>query len=194
MKYSQLMLTVAAILALAVDNLDAEKVIDLHKQFSGSSAPIAMDLNNDGLPAIRAIGGGSSVSVRPPARSRLSDERNFLEGEFTADHVSEAVPVGEPTGKCATSEIEFEMIHYSTVTRYRNGDLLVARLKDGFVCFNPLTRRGYGTVRLEPFGGTGRFEGAEGELVREFQGLGLDPTGLRSTFTATEQGSLILPD
>ena len=86
------------------------------------------------------------------------------------------------------------MIHYSSVHRYSNGDLLIGQMKDGFTCFNLFTRRGYGIVRLNAVGGTGRFEGARGDLVREFNGLALDPTGLRATFTATETGTLILPD
>lgn len=197
MKYSRLSLTVTAILILAADNAAAERVYEVHKRFSGSSAPIAMDLNDDGLPAIRAIGGGLGGPVDPvqtPFRSRSYTERNPSEGQFTADNVSEGVLVVEPTGKCAVREFEFEIIHYSSVQRYSNGDLLVGLLKDGFTCFSLFTRRGYGIIRVNLVGGTGRFEGAQGEVVREFQALALDPTGLRSTFTAVTTGTLTLPD
>lgn len=197
MKYSRLIFTVTGILVLAADNAAAERVFEVHKEFSGSSAPIAMDLNNDGFPAIRALGGGGAPvgSVPIPARARFRYKRNPSEGEFTADNVSEGVLVLAPTGKCAAGEFEFETIHYSSVHRYSNGDLLFAGgLQDGFTCFNLLTGRGYGIVRLNYVGGTGRFEGAQGEIVREFQGVALDPTGLRSAFTGRTTGTLILPD
>ena len=115
MKYSRLSLTVTAILILAADNAAAERVYEVHKRFSGSSAPIAMDLNDDGLPAIRAIGGGLGGPVDPvqtPFRSRSYTERNPSEGQFTADNVSEGVLVVEPTGKCAVREFEFEISGY----------------------------------------------------------------------------------
>ncbi len=187
------------IFVFAMDCVAAERVFEVHKTFSGSSAPIALDLNDDGIPAARAIGGGPvspwmpEESWRSAVESSLLSSANPSHGEFSADNVSENVPVSPPTGRCAVNELEFEMIHYSSVQRYSNGDLLISGMLDGFTCSNPEAGVGYGVVQIHYLGGTGRFEGARGETTREFQGRALDPSGLRSSFTATETGTLILP-
>jgi hypothetical protein len=188
---SKLILTFVFILTSSV--LIAEKNYKIYKVFSGSAAPIAMDLNADGIPAIRAIGGGPGSSMRFPFQFSFQSNSNPFAGEFSADNVSEGVLVEQPTGRCAVDELEFALIHYSSVTRYWNGDLLYSVLKEGFSCLNPFTGLGYGTVQIDHIGGTGRFEGVKGESVREFQGRALDPFGLRSVMTATETGNATLP-
>ncbi len=199
MNHRSVNLMVTMILVFAMDCVAAERVFEVHKTFSGSSAPIALDLNDDGIPAGQAIGGGPLSPWMPEESWRSAVESSLLSGvnpshgEFSADNVSESVQVLPPTGKCAVNELEFEMIHYSSVHRYSNGDLLIGGMLDGFTCSNPETGVGYGVVRIEYLGGTGRFEGARGESTRKFQGRALDPSGFRSVLTATETGTLILP-
>jgi hypothetical protein len=128
-----------------------------------------------------------------PYQSTLRTNPNLADGAFSADLVSEGAPVEEPTGRCAEDELEFEMIHYTSVHRYWHGDLLFSGLIEGFTCVNPLTGAAHGVLLLEHLGGTGRFEGAWGETVREFQAWALEPSGLRAALIGRETGQLILP-
>ncbi len=198
MNHSNMKFLAIAVLFIAIDCTAGERVHEVFKTFTGSAAPIAMDLNDDGVPALRAIGGGAGSSETPEQSWRSEIETSLLgdnptHGEFTADNVGESAQVSPPTGKCAADELESEMIYYSSVHRYSNGDLLIGGMLDGFTCANPVTGLGYGVVRIEYIGGTGLFEGARGETIREFQAQSLDPLGLRTSLVATERGTLILP-
>lgn len=198
MKHIGAKIFASAVLFITIDCTAADRVYEVYKAFTGSAAPIAMDLNDDGVPALRAIGGGlgSPETSEKTWRSEVEESllgENPTHGVFTADNVGETVQVSPPTGKCAAEELEFEVIHYSSVHRYSNGDLLIGGLLDGFSCANPVTGVGYGVIRFQYIGGTGLFEGAHGETVREFQAQSLDPFGLRTSLVATERGTLILP-
>ena len=194
MIFRKLIPLAVVILASSAFNLKAQKTYEVHKTFSGSSAPIAMDTNDDGLPAMRIIGGGPVGPVPTPYRSRFFNQRNPVAGEFTGDFISEGKIVEEPTGKCSFGEFELEVIFYSSVVRFPDGDILVSELIEGYTCFNPLTRRGHGAVRVKYTGGTGRFEGATGEGMRMVNFRALDSSGLRALFFGEETGTLSLPD
>jgi hypothetical protein len=62
-------------------------------------------------------------------------------------------------------------------------------------CINPTTRVSSGQTTLDVIGGTGRFEGATGSLVKTFQAiaLALPPPpgkGLFANFTGTLDGTI----
>ncbi len=193
MRKSRFDIVALVVLIWTAEAVVAERVYEINKVFSGSSAPIAQDLNSDGIPAVRGLGRGPGFSMRYPLRPTLLGHPNPSEGAAQGDFVAEAAPVEEPTGRCAGDELEFEVIYYSSVIQYWDGDLLVSGLKDGFTCLNPSTGLSLGVIRLELLGGTGRFEGARGELVREVEGRALNPFGLRSLLTGRDTGELILP-
>ncbi len=65
---------------------------------------------------------------------------------------------------------------------------------DGEVCIDLLTGIATGTVDLTFTGGTGRFEGATGEAVSDFEIVPVSSDGSFNSETGTTVGTIVLPD
>ncbi len=159
-KKLSILATVAA-LVVAVLALQPAAAGNLNERISGSFIDTSLDLaGGDGVTA-------SSWSGRSLG-SGFASYDGLLEIAFTA-----------PTGECGADEAQTDVVVYSMVRRYANGDLRVSELVGGFGCFDPVTGIGSVTVDAEFTGGTGRYANASGTYRATFDLVALqrDTTG-----------------
>jgi hypothetical protein len=145
--------------ALATLHARSAEARNLSEAVSGNFVDTALDTNGDGIAAAHFAGEAKG--------SGAPSYEGVQEIQFA------------PTGLCDAGEVEGIVAAYSIVRRYANGDLLFSRLVDGSFCLDPATGRAQVTVNAEISGGTGRFEGATGSYVIEYEAIALlpDPTG-----------------
>jgi hypothetical protein len=154
--------TVAVIVGLglvATLGVGAAEARNLSEAVSGNFVDTALDTNGDGVAAAHFQGGAKG--------SGSPSYEGVQEIQFA------------PTGLCEAGEVEGIIAAYSIVRRYSNGDLLFSRLVDGSFCLDPASGKAQVTVNAEISGGTGRFEGATGSYVIDYEATALlpDPTG-----------------
>jgi hypothetical protein len=145
--------------AIAALQPRAAEARSLSEAVSGNFVDTALDTNGDGIAAAHFVGEANG--------SGGPSYEGVQEIQFA------------PTGLCDAGEVEGTIAAYSIVRRYNNGDLLFSRLVDGTFCLDPATGKAQVTVNAEISGGTGRFEGATGSYVIEYEAIALlpDPTG-----------------
>ena len=120
----------------------------LRGTFSGSSAVSSFDVDGDGLPGFTGAVGGRGTF-----------------GPWTGTTVSET---GDVTGLCGPTSIVLEYHTWSTVQRFRNGDLIYYALEadeTSSLCFDFVSGDFTFEIYAAITGGTGRFLGANGQIV-----------------------------
>ena len=168
------MLSLLAITLSATLGAAATTDKQLNESISGDFVDTAIDTNGDGVAAAHFVGvakGSGSPSYQ-----------GLQEIQFT------------PTGLCEAGEVEGVIVAYSMVRRYSNGDLLFSELVDGSLCLDPAAGKATVTINAAINGGTGRFEGATGSYVIEYEVTALlpDPTGGigHGAFSGASNGSV----
>lgn len=156
------------------------------RTFSGWGVATEIDTNGDGDRAGSTTYGSSGTF-----------------GQATSNDQTEFLP--EPTGFCSLDPliVEFQYAALTSVTRFQNGDLLLAGLdldpeNPSTLCFNPLDGTFTATLNIVFLGGTGRFEGAMGSATATAGGVGLaGEVGVRvthSAFSGTTEGEIFLAE
>lgn len=172
----------AAIAALVTTTLVAAQSASasrFREQVSGNFSDTAIDTNNDGAAANLFSGatkGKSSATYEGVVEVAL-DPFTECDGENTA------------TG---------DLVEYSIVRRYANGDLLTSRMVEGSgagaLCFDLGTGAATLEIDAEFTGGTGRFASASGGYHASYvvQLLVRDPGGgiAHGTFIGTTTGTI----
>ena len=118
---------------------------EFQQTVSGAFVPSNFDTNEDGNPGVLYSAG---------ARGTF--------GKSTFEGLLEATLLPAPVN-CGPDQEERQIIVFSIVQRFNNGDLLFSSLADGggISCASPGQRAPF-AVRADITGGTGRFEGATG--------------------------------
>lgn len=146
-----------------------------HKfEASGSYFSAAIDVNEDGIPGV--VG-------------QLEGKSNF--GPFSVHNFGDMdILSAAESENCPEFWVEVPTAGSVTLHRYHNGDLLSTVTTEHLFCADPATGAFFWTETLDITGGTGRFEGAAGELEVYGEGTGLisDPTGLTSFGTMLVKG------
>lgn len=168
------MLALLAITLSATLGTAATTEKNLKERISGDFVDTAIDTNGDGVAAAHFVGVVKG--------SEAPSYQGLQEIQFA------------PTGLCQAGEVEGVIAAYSMVRRYSNGDLLFSTLVDGSFCLDPGAGKAIVTVNAAINGGTGRFEGATGSYVIEYEVTALlpDPTGGigHGAFSGTTNGSV----
>lgn len=153
-------LMAAAMAATAFLALQPAGADGFNEQVSGNFIDTAIDTNDDGSQA-NYFSGAAKGNGSPTYEG-------LVEIAFTA-----------PTGLCDSGIVEGEVVEYSIVRRYKNGDLAFSRLMSGSVCFDIATGTADLTIEAAVTGGTGKFDGATGSYTANYtvQLLVPDPTG-----------------
>lgn len=132
------------LLNLGVASIAFSQEIPLKMTFSGSNAATTINLQaNTVTDELQAAGNGTL-------------------GSFTFRELHADTAVGPPTGGCAGPS--FGVVAGAGVFRFQDGSLLIAAVKDGSGCIDLSVGNASLTVEYEIKGGTGRFEGASGNL------------------------------
>ena len=158
MTRKRLLVALAAVAALFMGTLvvaNSAAAGNFGERISGNFVDVAVDSNGDGFTA-NYFSGAAQGSGSPA-----------YEGV-----VEIAFPV-EPID-CGVAGMEGDVVAYSMVRRYGNGDLLYSRLIDGSLCFDPGGTTTL-TVEAEFFDGTGRHQDATGSYTVDFVVDGLLP-------------------
>ena len=118
---------------------------EFHQEVSGAFVPSNFDTNQDGNPGVLYSAGAQGTF-----------------GKSTFEGLLEATLLPAPVN-CDPGQEERQIIVWSIVQRFENGDLLFSTLADGggISCANSGQRTPF-AVRADITGGTGRFEGATG--------------------------------
>jgi hypothetical protein len=172
----------AASLAMARGSVEAKEE-HFHAQFAG------IDTNKDDF----------TFPDGPPGAQYADVAGKSTLGKYTA----QAVGASELDNKTCTppgggSGVEAVLVDEVWVLSFpATGEQLFLQLGPGVQlgCINPTTRVSSGQTTLDVIGGTGRFEGATGSLVKTFQAiaLALPPPpgkGLFANFTGTLDGTI----
>jgi len=169
-------LALALVIALATILLSgpSAEAGALRERISGNFIDTSVDTNNDGV--------AGSIWIGQARGSGSPAYEGVLEVDFG------------PTGRCETGEVEATLAAYSIVRRYANGDQLVSRLVEAFVCLDPATGAGTVDVTAEFVGGTGRYEDATGTYTAALTIQRLIPDGTggiaHGLFEGTTSGSV----
>lgn len=147
-KKLSVLVSVAA-LVVAVLALQPASAGNFREQISGNFFDTSLDINEDGMAA-------NYFSGTATGRNSAAYE-GLVEIMFT-----------DPSGACATGEVEGDVVTYSIVRRYDNGDLLVSELVDGLLCFDPGTGLASLEVDAAFAGGTGAFANATGSYTARY--------------------------
>lgn len=146
-----------ALAATAFIALKPAQAAGFNEQVSGNFIDTAIDTNEDGAQA-NYFSGAAKGSGSPTYEGLVE------------------VAFGPPTGACDPGIVEGEVVEYSIVRRYSNGDLAYSRLVSGSVCFDTSVGTADLVIEAAVTGGTGRFANATG------------------TYTANYTIQLLLPD
>lgn len=146
--------------------------------FSGTGYDTTVDNLNDGLAV--------NVSIAE-ARGSFGASRAEISAEFFPNDAD-----------CdAGYEMELGILFSASIITFQNHDQLFGVSNDGWMCVDMDAGHYYGQATGQYIGGTGRFEGATGEWVTDFDGQrmeppGLTPIGFRS-ISGTVNGEVVLP-
>ena len=148
----------------------------VRERVSGNFIDTAIDTNGDGI-AANSVSGAVRGDLGPT-----------YEGVWEIAFLP-------PSGACPVGNAEGEVVAYSIVRRYFNGDLQYSALdasKGGFLCFDLATGEAKLVINAEFTGGTGRFEDSAGTYKADFDVTLLLPdlTGgiAHGAFTGNVQG------
>ncbi len=166
---------VTALVVAALLMLQPAGAASFNEQVSGNFIDTSIDTNGDGTAA--NYFSGAARGTGSPTYEGL------VEIAFGA------------TGQCGPGELEGEVVAYSIVRRYSNGDLAYSRLDTSVLnplCFNPAMGTATVEIHANVTGGTGKFAGATGSYVATYDVRLLvpDPAGGigHGSFTGTTSG------
>jgi hypothetical protein len=168
------------LLAIGVSMATPALAQGIRGTFAGSYFPVLSDYDDDGLP--------NSVTS-----NEMSGVATVL-GRFTSRSLGASVFEGE---YCSGTEVKLNWVDDTAVYTAANGDVLYAVLAedsgdlDSHLCFNFIDSTWRATVYLEISGGSGRFEGATGQLVVSSTGV-LAASGLGGFWQGTLSGNVSL--
>ena len=153
-------LMMAALGAMAFIALQPAEAAGFNERVSGNFIDTAIDTNEDGAQANYFSGAATGT------------------GGATYEGLVE-VDFSDPAAQCDEGIMPGDLVLYSIVRRYSNGDLLYSRLVDGYVCFDTSVGTAEFVAHAEITGGTGRFVGATGTYTANYtiQLLVPDPLG-----------------
>jgi hypothetical protein len=171
-------------LTVAVGSVEA-KDKEFHADFAG------LDTNKDDFTFPGGTPGAEYATVA--GQSTLGQYMAQAVGKFQPDDKT-CTPPGGGSGVETVGVDEVWVLSFPAT-----GEQLFLRLAPGvqLACIDPQTRVASGQITLDVSGGTGRFEGATGTLVKTFQAiaLALPPPpgkGLLASFTGTFDGTIEL--
>ncbi|HEV8713200.1 MAG TPA: hypothetical protein VGX03_10260 [Candidatus Binatia bacterium] len=173
-------------LAVARGSVEA-KDKSLHASFAGTCTNSSGDFSYTGTP------GGENYCTAA-GKSTL--------GQYTAQLVAELQPDGNTCTVAGGSGIELVVVGEDVVLSFtRRGEQLFLHLSPSSTshsCLDLATGVGIGQVAFDVNGGTGRFAGASGSIVKTFQFIRLAPPadppgkGFFGSFTGTFDGTIEL--
>ncbi len=156
-RIGSLILALGIALTAIAFSVTSSEATSFRESISGNFIDTSVDTNNDGV--------AGSIWIGQAQGSGGPTYEGVIEVDFG------------PTGRCRAGEAEATLAAYSIVRRYSNGDQLVSRLVEGFVCFNPATGAGTVDVTAEFVGGTGRYRKATGTYTAALTIQRLIPDG-----------------
>lgn len=142
-------LMAAALAATAFIALQPAGADGFNERVSGNFIDTAIDTNGDGS-AANYFSGAAQGNGSPTYEGLVE------------------VAFGPATGACDPGVVEGDVVEYSIVRRYSNGDLAFSRLVSGSVCFDLTTGMADLVIDAEVTGGTGKFANAAGTYTAEF--------------------------
>jgi hypothetical protein len=152
---------------------------EIRGTFAGSHFPAASDYDSDGVPNSVSANEATGVAT---VLGRFSS-RSFGEGRFDGEF-------------CSDTEVKLSWVADTAVYTAANGDLLYAVFTgnpESQLCFDFLENTFRATVHLTISGGTGRFEGATGQLVVSSTGV-LAASGLGGFWQGRLSGEVAFAD
>ena len=147
--------------------------IKINQKFSGATHPTMIDSDDDGVHA----SAGSYQIFGSPGRSTAEGFAEFSAFEFT----------GAPG-----CELRAEMVTESFVETFNDGSMLFNWVTEGFNCVDLATGEIGGELIGIITGGTGRFAGASGEFMVDFNAKAA--TEVQNVFYGTITGVITLPE
>jgi hypothetical protein len=195
-----LMLALGLVGTAMVNNLEAQKVIEVRETLSGTVHRSSINPGGepDGDSGLGICEGSGNNYKRVFRNFRIMGSNQFSCRTITqlADE-----PVGVDTPNCPGA-VEVPITSYSHVQRFKDGEgsLLFSQMDPSgpnFVCMSPGSNTFKAVMTSTYEGGTGRFEGASGTASWEFDNTVLltDPSGgiLMFGSQGTTVGTLLLP-
>ncbi len=149
--------------------------------YTGSGWETAVDNFDDGYPVTISIG---------DAKGSLGASRVEITGQWMAWDIAEVT--------CEGQELEFKLVFSASVATFENRGQLFGFSDVGWMCVDEATGHYYGVVWGIYQGGAGKFVGATGEFMSDFDGYFLVPPtlpeviGFRS-ITGNVKGHFELP-
>lgn len=168
-----LIILTACIGLLMAGTVQAKSVV-VNQKYSGVTHATSMeDTNGDGIYAVAV----RFHLVGSPGRSTAESVGEFTDYYFTG-----------VTG----CELRSDVIWESWVQTFNDLSMLFSPVTEGFICVNLFTGEVWGEIIGDFDGGTGRFQGATGDYIIEFEGYAATP--YQNAFEGTVKGLIELPD
>ncbi len=151
-------------------------------KYTGTGWETTVDNFDDGYPV--------TISTAE-AKGSLGASRVEITGEWMPWDVPEVV--------CGGEELEFKLVFSASVATFTNFSQLFAFSDVGWMCVDEDTGHYYGMVYGIYQGGAGKFVGATGEWVSDFDGFFLEPPTIPAvigfrTITGNVKGYFELPE
>jgi hypothetical protein len=171
-----------AILVLLFSTVSLAWAEQVHLKYTGTGWDTTVDNFDDGYPVTMSIGEAKGS----PGASRVE-----ITGEWMPWDIAEVT--------CEGDEVEFKLVFSASVGTFQNRGQLFGFSDFGWMCVDQVTGHYYGIVWGIYQGGAGKFAGATGEWVSDFDGYFLEPPtlpaviGFRS-MTGNVKGHFELPE
>lgn len=171
-----------AILLLLFSTLSLAWGAQVKLSYTGTGWDTTVDNFDDGYPVTMSIG---------QAKGSLGASRVEITGEWMPWDIEEVT--------CEGQELEFKLLFSASVGTFQNQSQLYGFSDVGWMCVDQETGHYYGMVFGIYQGGAGKFVGATGEWVTDFDGFFLEPPTLPAvigfrTITGNVKGHFELPE
>ncbi len=170
MKFPILVLICTGLTAFGLAQADE---VTLDQRFSGAGHATMVDTNGDGVFAL-----ASSFQLKgSPGKATME-----AMAEFTA--MSYVGTIG--------CELRAELVQESFIETFSDGSMIFYHVANAYICVNISTFEVGGQMSGWITGGTGRFEGATGSWLIDFESFSVGTTQV--AFTGTTKGTIVVPD
>ena len=170
MKFPILVLVCAG---LTASGLAQAGEVTLDQRFSGASHQTMVDANGDGIFASAA----SFQLKGSPGKATMQSMAEFTDFVFVG------------TSGC---ELRAELVQESFIETFSDGSMVFYHVEGAYICVNIATFEIGGQMSGWITGGTGRFEGATGTWIVDFEAFSVGTT--QTAFTGTFKGTIQAPD
>jgi hypothetical protein len=148
MKRSNIYLPMAALILAAALAAPAAAQKPVRMTFSGSSLPTAINVQPNTITDEELLAGKGTL------------------GPFTLRKLRTDLLPPQPSDTCSgPTLLNVPVVAGAGVFRFQDGSLLTAQITEGAICVDLTTLVGHLTETYQITGGTGRFEGASGNLT-----------------------------